>query len=556
MRALINRLLGIRAPRWLLLAALGAALAVAAAWRLGPGRGGCAEHRVPMRDGVRLATTVCLPRGAGPWGAVMIRTPYGRRHAERARYLRAGFAVVLQDQRGRFDSEGVYVAHEAELGDGFDTVAWIRGQRWSDGALAAVGDSAVGLAATLAAASAPAGLQAVYASRAPASMLFGGRFVGGLFKEADTGGWMRRQGASEAEVLALAHRARVDERWRATDLWFHRQRIEAPVYQVGGWFDLFLAGSVEQYVFLETAGPEALRGRHRLVVGPFGHVPLGGDLEFPGAELPEDEDLRWLERHLRGAGELPREPPVRYYLMASAQRGAASPKNGWRAADRWPPPGAAPRRFFLQAGGSIAEAVPPGDAPATTYVFDPADPVPTVGGPNLELPAGPLDQRAIGARRDYLRFRSPPLDADLVIAGRVQLELWAASDAPDTDFVAKLVDEYPDGYQALIAEGALRARYRLGRDPAEEALLEPGVPARLEIDLLHTALVLEPGHRLSVHLSSSNAPRYDVNPGDGHLPGHPDAAPRRARNQILHDAAHPTALVVDVLPEVPPHEGR
>ena len=523
---------------------------------------------VAMRDGVRLATTVYLPEGSGPWPVVLARTPYGRAQtgaSSSARYNGAGYAWVIQDQRGRFDSEGVYQPHEVEMADGYDTVEWAAREPWSNGRVGITGASALGIAANLAAAAAPPHLEAAYVVVAPASLFYEGRFIGGVFKEADTGNWMRRQGVSEAEVTAYRKRVVLDQRWEATDLVFHRDRIEIPIYNVGGWYDLFSSGNIANFRYLQEWGREGARGRQKLLMGAFGHGAIQGDLEYPDAGSlrgREGDELRWFDYWLKGIDNgILDEPPVTYYQMAAARKGgatggpgaegAAASANGNRylTAQTWPPQGSRPVRWYLREGRRLAAAAPGEDAGATTYSFDPARPVPTVGGPNLTLPIGPMDQRAIGERDDYLRFESEPLAEDLTLAGKLDVELWVASDAPDTDFMVKLVDVYPDGYQALVIDTAQRARYRHGRRVEDVATLAPGDPTRLDIDLWHTAITIEAGHRLALHVTSSNHPRFEVNPNTGEPPGEETLAPRVARNTIFHDAHRASAVILPVMEE-------
>ena len=158
-----------------------------------------------------------------------------------------------------------------------------------------------------------------------------------------------------------------------------------------------------------------------------------------------------------------------------------------------------------------------------------------------------MDQRAIPQRQDYLRFQTPVLDRDVVIAGPIKVELYGATDGLDTDFVAKLVDVYPDGYEAIVLDAPIRARYRGGRMPDEVRMMTPGAPERLEIDLWSTALTFEKGHRIALHVTSSNSPRFEVNPNTGEAPGRQTMKPRVAVNSVFHDAAHPSALVLPVI---------
>jgi putative CocE/NonD family hydrolase len=243
------------------------------------------------------------------------------------------------------------------------------------------------------------------------------------------------------------------------------------------------------------------------------------------------------------------EPPVKAYMMASARKGQASPKNRWMTFGDWPP---APDQvnYFLHQDGSLSTKAPKQASASKTYSFDPRKPVQTLGGANLTFVRGPMDQRPIGGRADYLKFETPVLDTDVVIAGPVTMDLWAATDGPDTDFMVKLVDVYPDGYEAIVLDSALRTRYRKGRGPDDIAMMTPNAPEKLTLDLWDTALTFEKGHKIAVHVTSSNSPRFDVNPNTGENPG-PNAKPRVARNTVFFDASRPSAIRLPVvyLPE-------
>jgi predicted acyl esterase len=501
----------------------------------------------PMRDAVGLSTNIFLPEGTGPWPTILQRTPYGK-SIRGEPYVSAGYAYVSQDQRGRGDSEGEYRPHEAEIEDGYDTVEWIAKQPWCNGKVGMVGASASGIAANLAAASAPPHLTAAFIRVAPHSLFFEGRFIGGVFKEADTGNWMRRQGVAEDAIRAYKKRVILDDRWMKTDLVFHRDKIEIPIYNVGGWYDLFSLGSVSNFQYLQNDGNSGARGKQRLVMGPIGHGRLRGDLEYPNARLDADPALPFFDYWLKGIDNgFTDEPPISYYMMASARRGSPSPKNGWRTAQTWPPQNAQSVRFYLHDDSRLARTKPSSAAGASSYKFDPANPVPTKGGLNLTLPLGPMDQRKIGQRNDYLRFESEPLDEDLVVAGKIDLELWASTDGRDTDFMIKLVDVYPDGYEALVLDTALRTRYRFGRRAEDVQMMEANKPEKMMIDMWNTAITFEKGHRLAVHITSSNSPRFEVNPNTGDPPGEETTSPRTALNTVYHNADQPTAIVLSVL---------
>ncbi|MEX2583283.1 MAG: CocE/NonD family hydrolase [Gemmatimonadota bacterium] len=514
------------------------------------------EYLVEMRDGVKLATSVYLPPGDGPWPVVLQRTPYNKAGGAQMqkRYTDSGYAFAIQDQRGRFRSDGVYSAHENELEDGYDTVEWIAQQRWSNGRVGVSGTSAVGIAANLAAASNPPHLRAAYVTVAPRSNLYEARFINGLFKEADTGNWMRGQGVSEEEVNLYKKRVVEDQRWRDTDLIFHRHRIDIPIYNAGGWYDLFSYGTVMNFQYLQNWGLEGAKGNQKMLVGPVGHGALRGDLEYPDAptglgDLGGDEELRWFDYWLKDIDNgIMREPPVRYYMMASARRGSPSSNNGWRTADEWPPTESTRTPFYLHADGSLSRTAPADGMASTSYRFDPSDPVPTLGGLNLTLPIGPMDQREIGDRTDYLRFESAPLEEPLAIAGKIDLDLCAATDGLDTDFIVKLVDVYPDGYEALVLDTGIRTRYRNGQRLESIEMMTPGEPTRMTVDMWNSAITFDPGHRIAVHVTSSNYPRFEVNTNTGDPAGEAIQEQRVATNTVFHGADCSTSIALPVLP--------
>ncbi len=510
------------------------------------------EYMVAMRDGVHLATSVYLPEGAGPWPSVVFRTPYdkARYTGNPARYTGAGYAYVLQDVRGLFKSEGEYFPFESDLSDGYDTIEWMAAQPWCNGKVGITGASAMGITGNLAAASDPPHLAAAFVIVAPEGLFNQSRFIAGVFKESHAGGWMRRQGVPE-QIPLMKKRVLMDEKWKLTDFNFHRDQVDIPMYNVGGWYDIFCQGNIGNFTWLQENGKPGAKGNQKLLMGAFGHMSLAGDLNYPdggGLSAFWDIERRWFDHWLKGEENgIMQEPPVRFYMMASAKRGEASPKNQWIEAPAWPP-ASTPEKFYLHDGGRLSTSAPLENGPAVTYAFDPNNPVPTKGGANLYEPTGPMDQREIGDRPDYLRFVTEPLTEDVAIAGHIHLEFWAATDGPDTDFMAKLVDVYPDGYEALVQDNPVRARYRFGRKSAADVkMMTPGQAEKLTIDLWSTAITFEKGHRIAVHLSSSNYPRFEVNPNTGEAPGEEKLPPRIARNTIYFDAAHPSAIVLPVV---------
>ncbi|HZZ37350.1 MAG TPA: CocE/NonD family hydrolase [Caulobacteraceae bacterium] len=509
-----------------------------------------------MRDGTKLAANVFLPEGKGPFPVVLMRTPYLKDRMAGAqftqRYTKAGYALVVQDVRGKGHSEGFYAAFTDDIPDGYDTVEWVAAQPWSNGKVGMSGGSALGITANMAAIAAPPHLIAAYVIVAPTDRAENS-FMGGVLKEKDTVGWLQGQGVSDKVIDSI--RARVISNVEADrgDMSQGLKYIRIPIYNVGGWYDIFDSGNTYNFSYLQNHGANGAKGNQKLLMGPFGHGQLSGDLAYPGADSMRanaDEEIRWFDYWLKGIDNgIMDEPPVTYFMMGPARKGAYSPKNRFIQAANWPPASRQVRYYPTTDGRLIA--APPETARPLSYRFDPANPVPTVGGANLNLDRGPMAQRAIGARSDYLRFTTPVLAKDVVIAGAVSVELWAATDGPDTDFMAKLVDVYPDGYEALVLDAPIRARYRNGRMADEVKMMTPGAPERLTIDLWSTAITFEAGHRIMLVITSSNAPRFEVNPNTGEAAGSHRLAPRVATNTVYFDRDHPTALV---LPVVYPHD--
>lgn len=504
------------------------------------------DYMVEMRDGVRLATTVYIPAGTGPWPTILSRTPYDKEgfKARHVKYTDNVYAFVAQDVRGKFASEGQYVPFASAREDGYDTIEWIGSQLFCNGRIGMTGGSALGITTNLAASADPPGLMAAYVVVAPQTQFNQSTFINGVFKWSQVGGWMERQGAGDL-VAPIRARPVFDAGWKRTDFINHIGNVDIPMYNVGGWFDIFLQGNVDNFVALQNDGKRGAIGNQKLLMGPFGHGQISGDLEFQngGRDAWSGEEIRWFDYWLKGADNgIMGEPPVTYYMMASARKGAISEKNRWVKHDRWPPE-STKLRYYLQDGFGLSSSRPETDESSTAYHFDPRWPVPTFGGSNLLIKKGPMDQRAVGERDDYLRFQTDVLEEDVVVAGPVLMELWVSTNGPDTDFMVKLIDVYPDGYEALILDNPIRARFRHGRNPGDEKMMTPGVPEKLEIDLWSTAITFEKGHRIAVHVASSNYPRFDVNPNTGV----PAMKPRVATNTIYHDASRPSAIVLPLL---------
>lgn len=517
---------------------------------------------LPMQDGVRLATEIWRPASRGPFPVILQRTPYGRLPREGVPGpVRQGYAVVSQDMRGRGDSEGENLPfigcgwHQHQ--DGVETLRWILRQSWCNGRVGTQGASAGGITQNLLAAAAPEGLACQYIQVAAASLYHHAAYVGGALRQCQVDKWLtENQFSPEALTLYRTH-TRCDAFWEAFDSTLRHDRMTAPALHVGGWFDTFCLGTVTSFVGRQNAGGPGARGTQKLVLGPWAHGGFRdggkvGELTFPNARAPAEYSAgRWFEHYLKGADNgVDRLPPVAFYVMGDVETPGA-PGNAWRHSDTWPPPHTE-RELFLAADGTLSETPPAGSESqaVVSYTFDPADPCPTRGGGNLTIPAGPMDQRPVESRPDVVCFTTAPLAEPLEVTGRIRAVIYLASDAPDTDLSVRFCDVYPDGRSFLMAEGMLRARCRAGLD--RETLLTPGAVEPLTVELWPTSVALNAGHRLRIAVTSSNYPRFDINPGTGR-PWAPGEPMRPQRNTICCTAEHPSHIV---LPVAAPQEGR
>jgi len=521
-------------------------------------------HMVPMSDGVRLATDVYFPLfGQGPWPTLLVRTPYNKNTEILAPLWRfSGYAVVVQDLRGRFASGGldrVFIDDGWGLPiddwplprrlpgrDGLETCQWIEAQSWCDGHLGTMGASALGVAQNYIAGTPDNGVECQWIAVAFSDPYSQNTYQGGAFRESLVEGWLEYQNSMHMLPLYERH-PRYDPLWRWTSPEQRVEKMEQPAVHVGGWYDIFSKGTLNGFVTRQERGGVGARAKQKLIIGPWAHY-IGnhhvGELTYPGAGFTTPfelvgSDADWFAYWLKEEpNDIFEKPPIAYYQMGPTD--LAGPRTEWRTLEGWPPP-SEPHELYLQASGLLADTPQPSGPASTSYLFDPNDPVPTIGGANLNIDMGPMDQSAVEDRDDVLVFRTEPLVEALETAGEVLVDLWISSDARDTDFTVKLIDEYPDGRSMLVCDGVLRARYRDGF--AQEKLLVPGEVVPITVDLWSTAITFGPGHRIGVDVSSSNYPRFDVNPNTGEkIHRHTHMVP--ATNALYHDEARASRIVL------------
>ena len=555
------------------------------------------ERDVPtrMRDGTILRSDVYRPATGGPHPILLGRTTYGKTAwgswIEPVRTAGEGWVVVVNDMRGQFASDGELDPFATDVEDSHDLIEWLAVQPWGDGRVGMFGSSACGFVQLQAAVGRPPHLVSIAPYQTWNSFPRGCAYDAGGAFSLYTQEWAllitgsdpaRRIGSDRADfperMQSIAQARWEIGRWhghrpfrefppleRDVAPWFHGwlehpdaddwwgdraiadrvPEVDLTGLHLVGWFDRFCRSTVENYVAMRRDdGPF-----QKLVIGPWPHgvpvVTASGD-RFFGPKAWVDSralTLRWHERWLKGVRNgIDEEPPVRLWVFG---------EEAWRDAPSWPLPGTRYVPYHLRGGGSantragdgMLDEGSPDDEPADTYVYDPQDPTPSVPGTTYR-PVGTVDQGPIEDRPDVLCYTSPPLDAPLEVIGPVIARIWAASSAPDTDWIVKLVDVHPDGYVFRLAEGMIRARYR--ESQAAPTLLEPDHVHEYEIDLGPVGVRFLPGHRIRVEIASASFAQFDPNMNTGHPFGE-DVAGVPATQRILHDAAHPSHVVLPIV---------
>ena len=507
---------------------------------------------IPMRDGVNLAANISLPDGDGPWPVVLTRTPYnkdGRRarsadddspREQGGQYLEKGIAYVSQDCRGRFASEGEYQAFLDDMEDGYDTVEWLAAQDWCNGKVGMVGGSATGITTNLAAMANPPHLVCGYVTVAHGSSYRNSTHPGGLYLYNLREEWLKAQGVKLPVVpRPISHVYTAEDSKR--DMREYYPKIDIPMVNVGGWYDIFSKGNIDNFMGLQYQGAQGARGQQKLLMGPFGHGRLSGDLKYPEGRDGYDQ-VAFFEHWLKGEDNgFEDEPAVRYFVMGDAMNDDTL-GNEWRTADEWPPDSTA-TKLYLRADGGLTSGLPAENESVSTYTHDPNNPIPSFGGNNLMMERGPMDQREASKRDDVVVFQTEPLENAVEIAGRVTAKLFVSTEAEDTDFMVKLVDVYPDGYEALVLDGGFRMRFHDGFE--EYTRVEKGKVYSIEVDLWSTALVFDKGHRIALHVASSNYPRFGVHSNTWEpILSFDDAV--IADNTVHHNAARSSHVILPV----------
>ena len=560
------------------------------------------QKGVPMktRDGVTLRADIYWPATEGKYPTLLQRTPYNKSNAADFASQAAvrGYLVVVQDVRGRYTSDGEWYPFKHETEDGYDAVEWAAALPQSNGKVGMFGGSYVGATQMLAAIGHPPHLAGICPVVTASNYHENWTYQGGAFEQWFNESWTSglaqdtldhvirdntnarvgssvlplnqypvfnipppRAASDLTGVLApyfldwLAHPT-YDDYWKKWSIEENFQNIQVPALTIAAWYDIFQGGSLRNYMGIKAhGGTDAARNGQKLLVIIGGHSGGGrkiGAVDFgpAAAEFSEDSvTLDWYDYLLQGKqNKFATNKPVRIFVMG---------RNEWRYEDDWPLKRAKETRYLLASSGKANSAAGDGalstadakGAEADSYIYDPANPVPTVGGPlccdGTHLAPGPRDQKEVEARPDVLVYSTEPLEKDLEVTGPITLDLFAKTSAADTDFTAKLVDVGLDGFAQNLTEGILRARFRESTTGAPQPITS-GQVYEYKIDLWSTSNVFLKGHKIRLEVSSSNFPRFDRNLNTG-KDASTDATIVPATNTILHDARHPSALILPVV---------
>jgi uncharacterized protein len=553
------------------------------------------DQRVPMRDGVTLSADVYLPLASGALPTIVQWTPY---ESTRERFIawgvwfaRRGYAAVVVDVRGRYESGGEFYPWVTDGVDAHDTLTWTAGEAWSNGRIGTWGRSYGGLVQWQLAHLGHPNLRCVAPQVIHDDYFWDGYFTGGAFQLALTLGagalWSSAlsliTGPSAADLVLndriFRHLPLIEldevvigrkvDYWRdwwehqTNDEWWQRfhhrpERLEVPIFQQGGWFDPYSGSHLRKFAAIGDRLP------NRVLMGPWSHEEevetFRGDVGLGPRSVTviRDHELVFYDRFLKEAdNDWDDRPPLELFVMGA---------NEWRGEHEWPLARTEFTSWYLGSGGrantaagdgTLGRAEPGAGGPSDRYLYDPEDPVPTVGGVNsvltmtqgAETPIlpGPRDQRVLERRDDVLCYTSDVLDRDLDVVGPVEVVLYAASSAKDTDFVVRISDVFPNGKAIFLTEGIIRARYRSSHDGDSVELLEPGEVAEYRIRCYPIANVFARGHRVRLDVTSSSFPRFsrNLNTGEDVATG---TRIEVATQTVLHTSAYPSHVLLPVLP--------
>jgi len=539
------------------------------------------NRRVPMRDRTELSADIYRPVGEGKFPVILNRTPYtkaGGSTFKIAQYFTShGYVYVAMDVRGRGDSDGTFEPYRHDGQDGYDAIEWLAVQSWSTGKVGTIGGSYNGRIQWLTAIQQPPHLTAMIVLASPSDPFVEWptgqplpmdiswyHFTAGhVLQNMEVVDWKKLYEhlplITMDEAMGRPNRfwkeevehAKLDSWWEDLRYQNKYDRVRVPVLNISGWYDDEQVGTPLNYIGVTTKGSPAIRNSQKLLVGPWPHAINSttklGTVEFgPTAVIDMNAYwLRWFDQWLKGSDSgFMKEPPVRIFVMG---------ENVWRDENEWPIARTQWTKYFLHSNGQAntlsgngtLSSAEPASEPTDSYSYDPANPVKFITDPSFAQIGGPDDYREVEQRADVLVYTSDALTEDMEVCGPLRVHLSAASSARDTDFMAKLIDVWPNGFAQRLNDGMVRARFREGMD--KPSLIEPGRVYSYDLDLWNTCQLYQKGHRIRVEVSSSAFPKYDRNLNTGEALGQTTRM-AVAQQKIYHDREHPSYVVLPIVP--------
>ena len=539
------------------------------------------NRRVRMRDGVELSADIYRPNAPGRFPVILSRTPYTKTSSSSLRIARYfvshGYVFITMDVRGRGDSDGQFVPYVNDGRDGYDAIEWSAAQEWSTGKVGTIGGSYNGAIQWLTAVQQPPHLAAMIpmvtpsdpfvewptGQPLPASISWFHYTAGRVLQNMEAVDWNKLYWHLPLITMDEAM-GRPNQHWNEEvehsklDSWWepHRyqnkfERVRVPVLGISGWYDDEQVGTPLNFIGMTTRGDEQVRRSQKVLMGPWPHAVNSstkiGTIEFgPTAVIDMNAYwLRWFDYWLKGIdNRVMKEPPVRIFVMG---------ENVWRDENEWPIARTRWTKYYLHSNGrantlsgdGTLSTVEPGSEPADKYSYDPAKPVPFITDPSFAQIGGPDDYRQIEQREDVLVYTSEPLAESIEVCGPIRVTLSGASSARDTDFMAKLIDVWPNGFAQRLTDGMVRARFREGMD--KPSLIEPERIYTYSLDLWNTCQSYQKGHRIRLEISSSAFPKYDRNLNTGEALGKTTQM-QVAAQKIYHDREHPSYVLLPIVP--------
>ncbi len=539
------------------------------------------NQHIRMRDGVELSADVYRPDAAGKFDCILNRTPYLKSSGGALTFghyfAEHGYAFVAVDVRGRGDSPGDFVPYRLEGKDGYDSVEWCAAQPWSSGRVGTIGGSYNGKTQWLTAIEQPPHLTTMIAIVSPSDPFV--EFPTGEPIPLDESWYFLTSGhvlqnedgvewSSVFEHLPLVtmdeasgrlmpawrelfNHTHLDDYWEAERYQNKFDRVQVPVLHISGWYDDEQIGTPLNFIGMTTHGAPAVRNSQKLLMGAWPHAVNSksklGDVDFGPTDIIDINGtmLRWFDTWLKGIDNgVKAEAPVRIFVMGS---------NQWVDEHEWPIARTQFTDFYLHSrtganslhGDGGLSPTKPSAEKVDSYTYDPKDPVPFITEPSFAQIGGPDDYRPIERRDDVLVYTGEPVTSDTEICGPIKVTLYAATTATDTDFTAKLIDVWPNGFAERLSDGIVRARFRKGMEGEE--LIQPGVVNEYKIDAWNTCQMFQPGHRIRLEISSSAFPKYPRNLNTGGPLGQ-DGKMLAAQQTIYHDAQHPSHVTLPIVP--------